>query len=163
MSLSELEMALSISNVAGGDLSDRAASPLATGKFSVAALSQQNPTLAGHYLWTNTPMPAYTDELWLHVGCGVRVFDGFVNIDLCPQDDRVVKWNLLDLWPEEMEKNVAGMFSECCLEHFFQVEQTYILCNLNRAMKSEAVGRILMPSLSLLIKSYGTYVAGPHD
>lgn len=94
------------------------------------------------------------EPLWLHLGCGIRVFDGFVNLDICPQDVRVTRWNLLDLWPDELEQNVEGVFSEDCLEHFFFGEQTYILCNINRALRPKSTARILMPSLSRLLETY---------
>jgi predicted SAM-dependent methyltransferase len=122
--------------------------------FSLARLLEKNPGLARHYLWDSNGMPPDEGALWLHLGCGVRVFDDFINMDICPQDFRVRPWNLLDLWPEEMENCVEGVFSEDCLEHFFFAEQQYVLCNINRALRPEAVARILMPSLSRVVDSY---------
>jgi predicted SAM-dependent methyltransferase len=132
-------------------------------RFLVTRLLRENPALARHYLWDCNPMPTEMDALWLHLGCGTRVFEGFVNLDSCPQDTRVIKWNLLDLWPEELNQKVDGVFSEDCLEHFFHAEQTYILCNINRALKPTRVARILMPSLAKLIEQYPVYRPGPHD
>lgn len=121
-------------------------------RFSFNRLHRENSGLAAYYGWgTNPALPTH-EELWLHLGCGVRVFDGFVNLDVCPPPDpRIIKWNLLDLWPEELEGTVSGAFSEDCFEHFFFAEQTYILCNLNRSMKFGGVARILMPNLARLI------------
>ena len=124
--------------------------------FSLTALEKENPRLANQFLWGYNPMLTESGELWLHLGCGVRVFEGFVNLDIAPQDMRVIKWNLLDLWPEELEEKIEGVFSEDCLEHFFYAEQVYIACNINRALKLGCTARILMPSLARLIESYST-------
>ena len=122
--------------------------------FSLTALEKENPGLANQFLWGYNPMLTERGELWLHLGCGVRVFEGFVNLDIAPQDLRVIKWNISDLWPEELEGKIEGCFSEDCLEHFFYAEQVYILCNINRALKLGCTARILMPSLARLIESY---------
>jgi len=131
--------------------------------FSLRRLEQENPGLARYFLWDSNPVFTESSELWLHLGCGVRVFEGFANLDFCPQDARVLRWNLLDLWPEELDDKVEGVFSEDCVEHFFHAEQTYILCNINRALRPKRVARILMPSLAKLVDQYPTYRAGPHD
>jgi predicted SAM-dependent methyltransferase len=129
-----------------------------TRPFSLTRLGRENPGLARHYLWGSNPMPT-AGPPWLHLGCGVTVLEGFVNLDICPQDVRVIQWNLLDLWPEELDEKVEGVFSEDCLEHFFHAEQTYILCNINRALKPAGVARILMPSVARLVESYSTFGA----
>jgi predicted SAM-dependent methyltransferase len=131
--------------------------------FSLARLNRENPGLARQFLWSSNPMPTEQGELWLHLGCGVRVFDGFVNMDICPQDLRAIKWNLLDLWPEDLTRRVEGVFSEDCLEHFFQLEQAYILSNINWAMRLGGVARILMPSLAKVIAGASDYRPTPDD
>jgi predicted SAM-dependent methyltransferase len=130
--------------------------------FSLMRLAQENPGLARHFLWDSNPMPKGTGELWLHLGCGARVFEGFVNLDICPQDLRVTKWNLLDLWPDELDRKVEGVFSEDCLEHFFHGEQNYILCNINRSLRPGGVARILMPNLAKVVESAPTYPPSPY-
>jgi hypothetical protein len=119
--------------------------------FTLSRLERENPGLAHQFLWRVIPAPSLDSDLWLHLGCGVRVFDGFLNVDLYPQHPRVVRWNLLDIWPEDLERAVAGVFSEDCLEHFFLSEQVYILSNVNRCLRSDATARILMPSLERII------------
>ncbi len=108
-------------------------------------------------------MPAASGPLWLHLGCGERVFDGFVNLDFIPHDERVTAWNLLDLWPEGLTGTVEGLFCEDVLEHFFLGEQVYILCNVNRALKTGAVARTLMPSLARLVDLRADYRPGPEE
>ena len=119
--------------------------------FSLAKLARENPGLAAHFQWRANSAPALPAPLWLHLGCGEHVLDGFVNLDFIPHDERVLAWNLLDLWPDAMADTAAGVFSEDVLEHFFQAEQVYILCNVNRVLQPEAVARPLMPSLTRLV------------
>jgi hypothetical protein len=122
--------------------------------FSLAGLLETNPALAESFLSKENPSIAKDDELWVNIGCGARVFGDFTNIDIIPQHPDVIKWNLLDLWPSDLEGTLDGVFSEDCLEHFFLNEQLLILCNLNWGVRSSACVRILMPNLSLLLKSY---------
>src|SRR5262249_47767590 len=60
--------------------------------FSLRRLEQENPGLARYFLWDSNPVFTESSELWLHLGCGVRVFEGFANLDFCPQDARVLRW-----------------------------------------------------------------------
>lgn len=117
-------------------------------------MSQSNPGLAAHFLWSTNAAPAAAAPMLLHLGCGERVLDGFVNLDFIPHDARVHPFDLLDLWPESWEGVAGGLFSEDTLEHFFHGEQVYILCNANRALRHGAVARTLMPSLPRLVE-YG--------
>jgi predicted SAM-dependent methyltransferase len=131
--------------------------------FSLARLARENPGLAAHFQWGANPAPAIPAPLWLHLGCGERVLDGFVNLDFIPHDDRVIAWNLLDLWPDEMASTAAGVFSEDVLEHFFHAEQVYILCNVNRVLQPGAVARTLMPSLTRLVDYSTDYKPAPDE
>jgi hypothetical protein len=131
--------------------------------FSLLRLRYENPGLAAQFLWDTNPAIAAQPDPWLHLGCGARVLEGFVNLDVCPQDGRVIRWDLLDLWPNDLEQCFAGAFSEDCFEHFYHGEQVYILCNINRALRTNGVARILMPSITRLFELYsggfqhGTY------
>jgi hypothetical protein len=122
--------------------------------FSINRLLMGNPGLARHYLWDSNPILTENDPIWLHLGCGVNVLEDFVNLDIVPQDYRVIEWNLLDLWPEGLANKAYGVFTEDCIEHFYYAEQIYILCNINYALKLSSVARILMPSLARLIETY---------
>ena len=124
--------------------------------FTLSRLQRENPGLAHQFLWSAIPVPSLDSDLWLHLGCGVRVFEGFLNVDLYPQHPRVVCWNLLDVWPGDLERAIVGVFSEDCLEHFFLSEQIYILCNINRCLRNGAAARILMPSLERIIANEPT-------
>jgi hypothetical protein len=122
--------------------------------FSLRSLAKSNPPLAAYFTWDTNPLPPLPPPFYVQLGCGDRVLDGFLNLDFLPHDGRVHPWNLLDLWPESWAGVADGVFSEDVLEHFFQGEQAYILCNVNRALRPRTVARTLMPSLSRLV-DYG--------
>jgi hypothetical protein len=119
--------------------------------FSVARLADENPALAGLFLWRTNRLPgALPDPLWLHLGCGENVLDGFLNLDFLPHDARVAEWEMLDPWPASWPTPARGALSEDMLEHVFLAEQLYVLCELNRALAGGATFRLLMPSLARL-------------
>jgi predicted SAM-dependent methyltransferase len=135
----------------------------ATPGFSLIRLMRDNPALATHYAWGTNAVPPGAPPWYLHLGCGERVLDGFINLDFIPHDGRVFAWNLLDVWPPAWDGVVAGIFSEDVLEHFFFAEQVYILCNSNRALAPHATARALMPSLPRLIEYSTGYVPVPGE
>jgi predicted SAM-dependent methyltransferase len=132
-------------------------------RFSLRRLAEENPALAEQFLWGTNPLPDAASPMWLHVGCGERILDGFVNVDFIPHDARVTAWNLLDVWPDALAGRVAGMFSEDVLEHFFLGEQAYILCNANRALADGGVARTLMPSLARLVDYRASWRLAPDE
>ncbi|MCC6194319.1 MAG: hypothetical protein IT518_07605 [Burkholderiales bacterium] len=141
----------------------RAPAGPATPAFSLRRLAQENPALAANYLWGTNAAPPAAPPLYVHLGCGERVLDGFVNLDFLPHDDRVAAWNLLDVWPEAWSGAVEGVFSEDVLEHFFYAEQAYILCNANRVLRPGKVARVLMPSLPRLVEYSTDYQPAPDE
>jgi predicted SAM-dependent methyltransferase len=131
--------------------------------LSLNQLRQQNPALADYFLWGLNPAPAITTPLYLHLGCGERVLEGFANLDFIPHDERVSMWNMLDLWPDALAGQVDGVFTEDVLEHFFHAEQVYLLCNQNRVLKTGGVARTLMPSLPKLVDYGAAFKANPEE
>ncbi len=122
-------------------------------RLLLSRLLAGEPGLAGAFTWKANRLPAVlADPLWLHVGCGENVLDGFLNLDFLPHDARVAEWDLLDPWPAPWPRPASGAFSEDTLEHFFLAEQLHILCELNAALAPGAVARILMPSFARLLE-----------
>lgn len=120
--------------------------------FSLRELARGNPELAAQFLWSPNRAPALPPAPWLHWGCGDNVFDGWVNVDFFPRDERVTEWDFLDPWPlDALSGTFEGAFSEDTLEHFFLAEQAYILCNLNCVLKPGGVSRVLMPGYTRLV------------
>jgi len=135
--------------------------------LSLRELARHSPGLAGRFLWSTNAAPVTPAPLFLHLGCGENVIDGFVNLDFIPHDARVHAFELLDHWPDAWEGRAEGVFAEDTLEHFFHGEQAYILCNINRMLRPGGVARMLMPSYTRLVEYGRTFrpVAGDvmHD
>lgn len=130
--------------------------------FSLKELARHNPQLAAQFVWALNSVPVLPSPPWLHWGCGDNVFDGWVNIDFFPRDERVTEWDFLDLWPlDELAGKFEGAFSEDTLEHFFLAEQAYLLCNLNCVLRPGGVSRVLMPSYARLVEDVRAKDARP--
>lgn len=120
--------------------------------LSLRSLARLDAGLASRFLWGTNAAPVIPDPLFLHLGCGEHVLDGFVNLDFIPHDARVHRFELLDPWPEAWAGRANGVFAEDTLEHFFHGEQAYILCNANRMLRPGGVARMLMPSYPRLVE-----------
>ncbi len=125
-------------------------------EFSINALHRVNPRLAEQFIW-NVNVWVKTNLPHLHIGCGERVLNGFTNVDFIPINPSVVKWNLLDSWPDTLRGWLFTAFCEDVLEHFYFNEQVYILCAMNVALRSDGVFRILMPDLHQLAEYYRNF------
>jgi len=103
-------------------------------------------------VWTTNPLPASLPEpMLLHLGCGDRPLEGFVNVDFLPESPDVVVWDLLARWPMALDSRVSHAFAEDVLEHFFFEEQIYLLAQMNLALRPGGVFRVLMPNLAWLV------------
>lgn len=132
--------------------------------FSVKGLLKSNGSFLDGYVWKKNQLPGLlTNEIWMQLGCGERIFDDFMNVDFIPGNSKVVCWDFLDLWPGELDDQVMGVFSEDMMEHFYYPEQLYILCCVNRVLKKNAVFRVLMPNLDHLVGGLGTFVLKKED
>jgi hypothetical protein len=120
---------------------------------SLQRLQAEEPGLAAAFLWKANRVPGnLADPLWLHLGCGENVLDGFLNLDFLPGDPRVAEWDFLDPWPARWPVAASGALSEDTLEHFFLAEQLHILCEMNGVLAPGAVFRVLMPSYARLLE-----------
>ncbi|MBK9249242.1 MAG: glycosyltransferase [Ignavibacteria bacterium] len=102
------------------------------------------------------PLPS---PLYLNLGCGLDVRDGFVNVDLFSDDERVV---LMDIRTIDLPDNVAdGVLASDVLEHFSHRETDQILREWARALKPGGEIIIRCPSLRLQMQAYhnGTWDA----
>lgn len=135
-----------------------------TERFSLLQLKQTLPQLYDRFVWKeNEPVPPHLQTDLLHIGCGKNVLDGFVNVDVLPENDRVLNWNLLCPWPANLpDEAFTGIFSEDTLEHFFYGEQAYILAQANRVLSTGGVLRILMPSARRMLGVYDHFSPDPN-
>jgi glycosyltransferase involved in cell wall biosynthesis/ADP-heptose:LPS heptosyltransferase/2-polyprenyl-3-methyl-5-hydroxy-6-metoxy-1,4-benzoquinol methylase/Flp pilus assembly protein TadD len=102
------------------------------------------------------PLPS---PLYLNLGCGLDVRDGFVNIDFFSDNERVVR---MDIRKIELPDNVAdGVLASDVLEHFSHRETDEILREWARVLKPGGEIIIRCPSLRLQMQAYqnGTWDA----
>lgn len=90
--------------------------------------------------------------LYVNLGCGKDVRDGFLNIDLYSDDERVIA---MDIRALELPDNcVDGILASDVLEHFSHRETTSILSEWARVLKPGGELVIRCPSLRLQCKAY---------
>jgi len=120
-------------------------------RFQFNDLLHTNPGLANFFLWAyESWREADGDNMYIHLGCGDRVLDGFVNLDFLPASKDVTECHLLNIWPESLFGKVKAFYAEDVIEHFFLSEQLYILCCMNCLLGEEGLVRLLMPDISQL-------------
>lgn len=90
--------------------------------------------------------------LYLNLGCGKDVRDGFINIDLYSDDPRVIAMDIRSL---ELPDNCAdGLLASDVLEHFSHRETEEILREWARVLKPGGEIVIRCPSLRLQCNAY---------
>ncbi len=90
--------------------------------------------------------------LYLNLGCGKDIRDGFLNIDIYSDDERVIA---MDIRALDLPDNCAdGILASDVLEHFSHRETTSILSEWARVLKPGGELVIRCPSLRLQCKAY---------
>lgn len=93
------------------------------------------------------------DGLHLHLGCGPKYLDGFINIDANP-------FLKTDLWLDARNglpfasETVDSIYATHVLEHFYPDELQRLLLEFARVLKREAGARLIVPSLPSAILAY---------
>ena len=92
-----------------------------------------------------------TDTIFLHLGCGGRVLDGFTNIDKYYEDPRVINFDIFKL-PYE-SRNTDIIFCSHVLEHLPIRHAKLAIQEWSRVLKP-ASGRLFLaiPDLEIIIK-----------
>ncbi len=91
--------------------------------------------------------------LHLHLGCGTKYLDGFVNIDANPR-------HKVDLWLDVRcglpytSNSVDSIYSTHVIEHFYPDELIRLLRECYRVLKNEGGLRLVVPSLKNAITAY---------
>jgi len=91
------------------------------------------------------------EKLKLHIGCGPRVIDGWVNIDKAPTACSEVLITQVPPIPFENESIVA-IYSEDFFEHLDQREQLEFLAECLRVLVNGGWCRIVCPDLGFTMR-----------
>lgn len=91
------------------------------------------------------------EPIYLHLGCGDRKFDGFINIDAMPGADLQLDLTKALPWPQG---SVTGIYSEHFIEHLTQAQGIRLLHECRRILKPGGVVRIATPDLAQLVADY---------
>lgn len=95
------------------------------------------------------PLP---QPLYLNLGCGLDVREGFVNIDLFSDDSRVVYGDVRNL--QLPDNSADGIIASDILEHFSHRETQNVLREWARVLKPHGELVIRCPSLKLQMQAY---------
>jgi hypothetical protein len=93
------------------------------------------------------------DKLRLHLGCGMRRKEGYVNVDRIEYPHVDVVTDLRDKWPWE-DNSVDEVLMEHTFEHFYPMERVHIINEMYRVMRVGAKAKILCPIWSSA-RAYG--------
>lgn len=87
----------------------------------------------------------------LHLGCGKRKLDDWVNIDLDEGSDIVHDVRQLDFIDTE---SVSEIYISHCLEHISRKEIFDVICEYNRVLKNDGVLRVAVPDFDSIVDIY---------
>lgn len=94
-----------------------------------------------------------TSQLYLHIGCGTRRFDGFVQIDLDATAD--LSMDVTQGLPFG-DNSARGIYSEHFFEHLSQAQGCNFLRECRRVLAPGGTLRIAMPDLDYCVERYST-------
>jgi len=89
----------------------------------------------------------------LHIGCGKKALEGWINIDIKDHPWIDLKHNILQPLPYD-KNTIDYIFNEHVFEHFTQREGMKILRDWHRVLSLTGVIRIAMPGLKDSIAKY---------
>jgi hypothetical protein len=94
-------------------------------------------------------------ELSIHLGCGSRVFAGWVNVDAHPGKGVDLIWDLRV--PLPIRDNTATMvYSEHVLEHLYKPDAIKLLEECFRILQPRGILRMGVPDAAVYIRAYAT-------
>lgn len=96
----------------------------------------------------------------LNFGCGSRIADGWINMDVRPSDSRVRRVNLLRGFPFP-DNHFDAAYSSHVLEHFTRGQALFLLREANRVLKPTGTLRVVVPDLEGTCKEYLRILALP--
>ncbi len=94
-----------------------------------------------------------TDMMKLHLGCGGKILDGFVNCDLYHDDDRVVKTDIRRL--SFADDGTVDLIYAChVLEHVKRYDVVPTLKEWSRVLKEGGVLYVAVPDFEAVVGHY---------
>lgn len=93
-------------------------------------------------------MPKTTKGIYLHLGCGPQILDGFINIDKYFDDKRVLKY---DMYEVPFEGIVDAIYSSHALEHLPIRHANAALKNWHRSLRPEGMLYLAIPDLEEIL------------
>lgn len=91
----------------------------------------------------------------LHLGCGTRVLDGWLNADIEPCSPQVLRLDATLSFPFA-DASFDYLFSEHMIEHLSYLQGQRMLAECRRVLKPGGVLRIATPDLAFLVALYDT-------
>jgi predicted SAM-dependent methyltransferase len=98
---------------------------------------------------------ASTDGPKLHLGCGSNILDGWLNADIRPQSDCVVRLDASKRFPLPSNR-FAYVYSEHMIEHVRYEHGASMLAECYRVLRPGGRLRISTPDLSFVLSLYGS-------
>lgn len=89
----------------------------------------------------------------LHVGCGRVHLDGWVNVDVEPESECDLVWDVNDPWPFP-DASCRLIFNEHIVEHLTVWQGQHFFRECRRVLQPGGVLRVAMPNLSEFIRGY---------
>jgi predicted SAM-dependent methyltransferase len=93
------------------------------------------------------------EQLYLNVGCGPKLLNGFVNLDYLWVPGIDLCWDITEGIPLP-DHSLQGIYSEHCLEHFDKTVTANIVRDFHRLLKPKGTLRIVIPDAELYINLY---------
>lgn len=89
----------------------------------------------------------------IHLGCGEKILDGFINIDIVKKKPQVIIDDVSTL--KKVEQDSVDLIYAChVLEHFSRTEILNILETWNSKMKKGGIIRISVPDFDSIVMYY---------
>lgn len=90
----------------------------------------------------------------LHLGCGANFIEGFVNVDVEPQDSRVVQSDIRNLDSVAEDESVAEIYACHVLEHVPRADVPQVLSHWRRKLCPGGLLRLSVPDFEYLVSDY---------
>lgn len=124
-------------------------------------------SLIGRVFFNKEPNLFKSSKNILNLGCGKNYEYGYVNADfysfknIIIHGSKKLEWYLDLRYPFKCKDSVFdGVFSEHTIEHLYPEQVEYLLRELYRVMKDEAVLRITVPDLEKYVSYYREDING---